>query len=513
LSSHELSGFQRTIGRYALFGELAAGGMATVHLGRFLGPVGFSRTVAIKRLHAQFAKDPDFVSMFLDEARLVARIRHPNVVPTLDVVSLEGELFLVMEYVEGESLASLLRRSASRGERAPLAVSVAVMLAVLHGLHAAHEATSERGEPLHIVHRDVSPQNILVGVDGVARVLDFGVAKAAWRLQTTQEGQLKGKLAYMAPEQLQRSDVDRRLDVYAASVVLWEALTGRRLFQGEPQQILAQMTSATVSAPSQLVPGIPPELDRVVLRGLSREVADRFSTAHEMAVALEGAAAIASQREVGEWVRLLATKTLEERAERVAEVESVSSVDLVDHLTTPVKEAPQSAGTLQERAEGDLTPTRMARPSAALQAMVPPFTDPSMSIPRAPDGHRRTFLFGALGAVLVVAAGVVVVRSLSRDHVTTAPAAPSGEGDVAAAPSTTPSVAVPVPSASVAPSLPSSLPSTQPSGPAVAAHPPRAWGAGGRAATPTTHGAPPRNCDPPYTVDATGFKRPKMECL
>jgi len=518
LSSHELSGFQRTIGRYALFGELAAGGMATVHLGRFLGPVGFSRTVAIKRLHAQFAKDPDFVSMFLDEARLVARIRHPNVVPTLDVVSLEGELFIVMEYVEGESLASLLRRSASRAERAPLAVSVAVMLAVLHGLHAAHEATSERGEPLHIVHRDVSPQNILVGVDGVARVLDFGVAKAAWRLQTTQEGQLKGKLAYMAPEQLQRSDVDRRLDVYAASVVLWEALTGRRLFQGEPQQILAQLTSATVSAPGQLVAGIPPELDRVVLRGLSREVDARFSTAHEMAVALEGAAPIASQREVGEWVRLLATTTLQQRAERVAEIESVSSVDLVDHLTTPVKEAPQSAGTLQELAEGDAAPTRVARPgadrspSAALPGVVPPFTDPSMSITRAPDGHRRTFLVGALAAVVLVAAGGMVARSLSRTHVTMAPAAPSAEGEVAAAPSVAPSVAVPVPSASVAASLPSALPSTQPGGPAAAPHPPRVWGTG-RSGAPVTHGAPPRNCDPPYTVDATGLKHPKMECL
>src|SRR5262245_49268372 len=163
--------------------------MATVHLGRLLGPVGFSRTVAIKRLHAQFSQDPEFVSMFLDEARLAARIRHPNVVPTLDVVATGGELFLVMDYVAGESIAKLLRAVATKKEMVPIRVIAATMAGALHGLHAAHEAKDERGEPLGIVHRDVSPQNILLGADGVPRVLDFGVAKAIGRVQTTQEGQ------------------------------------------------------------------------------------------------------------------------------------------------------------------------------------------------------------------------------------------------------------------------------------------------------------------------------------
>src|SRR5450432_3116813 len=184
----------RVIGRYALYGKLAAGGMATVHFGRLLGPAGFSRTVAIKRLHPQFAKDPEFVAMFLDEARLAARIHHPNVIATLDVVALEGELFLVLEYVQGESFASLLRAARDRRTPVPLPVVSAVMTGVLHGLHAAHEAKNERGEPLRLVHRDVSPHNVLVGADGVPRVLDFGIAKAAGRLQTTREGHLKGKL-------------------------------------------------------------------------------------------------------------------------------------------------------------------------------------------------------------------------------------------------------------------------------------------------------------------------------
>src|SRR4051794_3762977 len=145
----------RVVGRYALYDPIAAGGMATVHLGRLLGPVGFSRTVAIKRSHPEFAEDPEFVSMFLDEARLAARIRHPNVVPTLDVVALEGELFLVMDFIQGESLSKLLRACKAKETRVPRSVACAIMVGVLSGLHAAHEAKNERGEPLNLVHRDV----------------------------------------------------------------------------------------------------------------------------------------------------------------------------------------------------------------------------------------------------------------------------------------------------------------------------------------------------------------------
>src|SRR5215472_13646045 len=213
----------RIVGRYALFGEIASGGMATVHFGRLLGPAGFARTVAIKRLHAHFAKDPEFVAMFLDEARLAARVVHPNVVPTLDVVALDGELFLVMEYVQGEALSRLWRALRERDERIPHRVVASCLTGVLHGLHAAHVATSERGEPLGIAHRDVSPQNVLVGMDGISRVLDFGISKASGRIQITREGRVKGKTGYMSPEQLSGGAVDRRTDIYSASVVLWEA--------------------------------------------------------------------------------------------------------------------------------------------------------------------------------------------------------------------------------------------------------------------------------------------------
>src|SRR5690349_1142721 len=185
----------KLVGRYALFEEIACGGMAAVHVGRLVGPVGFSRTVAIKRLHPQYAKDPEFVTMFLDEARLCGRIRHPNVVPTLDVVATEGEIFIVMEYVAGEALSKLMKTAWQKNIPVPPRVAATILSSVLHGLHSAHQTKDEHGRELGIVHRDVSPQNILVGSDGTSRVLDFGVAKAAGRMQTTRDGQVKGKIA------------------------------------------------------------------------------------------------------------------------------------------------------------------------------------------------------------------------------------------------------------------------------------------------------------------------------
>ncbi|EYF04474.1 serine/threonine-protein kinase [Chondromyces apiculatus] len=325
---------ERIVGRYALYGPIASGGMATVHFGRLVGEAGFSRTVAIKRLHPQLAEDPEFTAMFLDEARLAARIQHPNVVPTLDVVSLDHELFLVMEYIQGESLARLIRAHREHREhrehrdqhrRAPLTIASSIVSAVLHGLHAAHIAVTELGEPLHIVHRDVSPENVLVGVDGVPRILDFGVAKARGRIHTTREGQIKGKLAYMAPEQVRALPVDARTDVYGASVVLWELLTGRRLFTGDNEgALLMKVIQGEIPRPAQLVPDLPPALDDIIMRGLALDPDARFPTAWDMAVALEDSVGIASPRQIGAWVDQLAGAALSRRARQVQEIESVS---------------------------------------------------------------------------------------------------------------------------------------------------------------------------------------------
>jgi serine/threonine-protein kinase len=255
-----------------MFAEIAAGGMAAIHIGRQRGPAGFSRIVAIKRLHAQFAKDPEFVKMFLDEAQIAARIRHPNVVSPIDVVATDGELFLIMEYVQGESLSRLTRGASETGSRISPSIALTILSGVLHGLHAAHEARSERGEKLGIVHRDVSPQNILVGIDGVARVLDFGIAKALGRSTTTREGQIKGKIGYMAPECFQLGEVTRYADIYSAGVVLWETLTGERLFKADTDsQTLARILANEITPPSRFASEVSGALDAVVLRALHRD--------------------------------------------------------------------------------------------------------------------------------------------------------------------------------------------------------------------------------------------------
>ena len=316
----------RIVGRYALFDEIAAGGMATIHLGRLVGPVGFSRTVAIKTLHPQFAKDPEFVEMFLEEARLASRIQHPNVISTLDIATAEGEVFLVMEYVAGESLAKLVRSALKKGERMPVEIAVSVLSGMLHGLHATHEAKNEQMEPMHIVHRDVSPQNVLVGLDGVARIFDFGVAKAAaMRSQATSDGQMKGKLSYMSPEQLNSREVDRRTDVFAAGVVAWECLTGRRLFSGsDPGEVLAKVLTLDITPPIDVLPSIPRALSDAVMRALERSADQRWQTARDFAIELERNSPLAAPHSVGDWVERNASEAIQDRRRRVEMVERAS---------------------------------------------------------------------------------------------------------------------------------------------------------------------------------------------
>jgi serine/threonine protein kinase len=321
------SGSGRVVGRYILYDEIASGGMATIHIGRLLGEIGFTRPVAIKRLLPQFARDPEFVSMFLEEARLAARIRHPNVVPVLDVVSTEEELFLVMEFIQGETVTRLTRVSRQRARIVPMPIALAIAADLLQGLHAAHEATDETGRPLHIVHRDVSPHNVMVGNDGVARVLDFGIAKASSSSQSTRDGEVKGKFAYMSPEQLSSVPVDRRADVFAASIVLWEMLTGERLFQApDPAAIVGRVLNGRIAPPSERAAGIPAQLDALVMKGLSRNVADRYETAKDMARAIDKlGVSIARPTDVGTWVNRIAGDTLKKRARRIAEIESTGS--------------------------------------------------------------------------------------------------------------------------------------------------------------------------------------------
>ncbi len=271
------------IGRYEILGHLAAGGMAEVVLARLVGPSRFERPVVIKKILPQLAKEPAFVSMFLDEARLAARVRHPNVVQVTELSDNAGELFLVMEYLEGESLAGLMRRLVSRRENLPPHLAAHVLAEAANGLHAAHELRDDEGRVEGVVHRDVSPQNLFVGYDGTVKVLDFGVAKAADRLTQTEAGQLKGKIEYMSPEQAQGRPLDRRSDVFALGVVLYEAATNRRLFKRDNKLLaLKAVSEAVVRPPSAVVPELPRELDAIVMRALERGLDRRYASAAEM---------------------------------------------------------------------------------------------------------------------------------------------------------------------------------------------------------------------------------------
>ncbi|MCS6902603.1 MAG: serine/threonine protein kinase, partial [Polyangiaceae bacterium] len=257
--------------RYELIGEIASGGMAVVFLARLAGVGGFQRFVAIKRLHPHLSNEIEFVQMFLDEARLAASIHHPHVVPILEVGTSAAGYYVVMEYIEGDTLAGLMAREASQGRKLPLPVVLRISLDTLSGLHAAHELRDEDNNLVNLVHRDVSPQNILVGVDGSARITDFGVAKASSRLTSTREGTLKGKLAYMPPEQAKGGSIDQRTDIFAMGVVLWEALAGRRLFKGETElETLNRLLFEPIPQLRAYEPQVPELVEQVVMKSLDR---------------------------------------------------------------------------------------------------------------------------------------------------------------------------------------------------------------------------------------------------
>ncbi|TFH32351.1 MAG: serine/threonine protein kinase [Myxococcales bacterium] len=311
----------RQLGRYEILTQLASGGMASVYIARAQGVAGFERLVAIKVLHPHLAYEEEFISMFLDEARLAARIRHMNVVPTLDVSDSPGDgYFLVMEYIEGDHLGALLGRAAKNGDRLPRPFVCRVLIDTLQGLAAAHHLTDEHGAALKLVHRDVSPHNILVGTDGIARLTDFGVAKADVRMASTRAGQFKGKLSYMAPEQASSSETDQRSDLFSVGIILWESLTGRRLFKGESNAAtLNKLLNDTVAKPSDLWPDLEP-FDEVVMKALCRNPEGRFQSADEFGDALDSAAGrsgVAKTRDVAEVVRSLDADKLQDERQRV----------------------------------------------------------------------------------------------------------------------------------------------------------------------------------------------------
>ena len=446
------------VGRYAIFDEIASGGMATVHMARVVGSAGFSRVVAAKRMHRHFLQEPEFKRMFLVEAQLAARILHPNVVPILDVLSHDDELIIVMEYVHGESLHNLLRTTSRAKKTIPLPVGCAIGVAVLQGLHAAHEARNEQGAPLGIVHRDVSPQNVLVGADGLARVLDFGIAKAVHAQNQTNPGSLKGKFSYMAPEVINGSPITRQADVFSAGIVIWEVLTGKMLFkEATEHERLLRIMSGRYPSVREVNPAVPPALAWAVEKALQLDAKARYATALEFAIDIERATALASQRVIGEWVRQLAADALDERAGLIHEIEISNVQDRQDigppdrtpsppvsirddepiahcQTNTPSTVAFGSAERQLSLSPGSATPTYALFSAERLSAI--------LSVP-----NRRRRLVGAI-AMGAVALGLVftVARLVASHPASSVPATPAP-----AAPATTPlPVVVQLPDASPA---------------------------------------------------------------
>ncbi|MBI5495024.1 MAG: serine/threonine protein kinase [Deltaproteobacteria bacterium] len=277
------------LGRYRLIRKLAQGGMAEVFLAKSYGAHGFEKPVAIKRILSRFAEDQQFVTMLIDEAKITSLLSHPNIVPVIDFHADNKDCYLVMEYVPGRSMSGLLRTLATDERSLSIEHLLHVIRETAMGLHHAHIKTDRAGHPLRIVHRDVSPQNVLLGFEGYVKVIDFGIARARNRLAKTEAGTLKGKLRYLAPEQVDGREVDGRTDQFALGITLWEALTGRALFSGDSDvQIIDQVVAARVPDPRDFNRKIPDELARALMRALQKDKDARFASCEAFAADLRG---------------------------------------------------------------------------------------------------------------------------------------------------------------------------------------------------------------------------------
>jgi eukaryotic-like serine/threonine-protein kinase len=476
MNESALSTPPESFGRYLLYPAIARGGMATVHTARLLGAEGFTRLVAAKRLHPHFTDDPDFVRMFHDEACIASRIHHPNVVPVLDVVLSGHELILVQEYVHGVPLSHLLKRAQIDETPVPVDVVIAVLTGILAGLHAAHEVRDDLDHPLEIIHRDVSPQNVMVSVDGIPRLLDFGIAKARTSTHHTREGVFKGKLAYMAPEQLRLEEIDRTIDIYATGVLAWEMLLNRRVYDGRHevafvQAVMSGELPSLVDAVganrnaiddlrwSQLV-----ALEPIVARAMAQRPEDRFATAAEMMFALLEVRASATSLAVADWVRSMGADYLDQRQRTLAANEESWRRTSV-YSPTPTFGPPRAAsGTLIID-----TPSGVGLVPVGSRSSMPPSVSFPSAGPHAESGAYRVALgqsalarasakFGARGLSLLTAGAFAVAAILGGLVRGAAESTPTPAGVRAEAVATSAPKASPI----VAPATPAPLPAPTP---------------------------------------------------
>ena len=333
------------VGRYRILSELGRGGMSNVFLAVASGPGGVNKLVVLKALLPDLATEGYALSMFMDEARLAAQLNHPNVVQTYEVGTEGDRHVIVMEYLEGQSLSATIRRAAAEGSPMPLALQLRIIINSLDGLHYAHELSGYEGASLQLVHRDISPQNVFVTYDGQVKVLDFGIAKATSASTHTAAGVMKGKIAYMAPEQIVGGAVDRRADLFSVGCMLWAAATGVKLWKDTPDvQIMRRAISGDIPTPQSVNPECDDDLNAIVMKALAREPEDRYSTAielqHDLEVYVERFGAAAKQKEIARFVSTLFADT---RAQLKALVERQLTLIQTDNSSVS-RERPRPAG-------------------------------------------------------------------------------------------------------------------------------------------------------------------------
>jgi serine/threonine-protein kinase len=460
------------LGRYELLVPIAKGGMARVWAARLQGQRGFSKMVAVKTILPHLAEEPEFERMFLDEARIASGVHHPNVCEIYELGEEGKILYLAMEWVNGESLVTILRAGSAAtgaGNAQPKVepihphIAARIVSEAASGLHAAHNLTDDDGQPLGVVHRDVSPHNILISADGNVKVADFGVAKAMGQMTATAAGQIKGKMAYMAPEQVAGSRVDRRSDVFSLGVVLYEATTGRKPFEGDGDaQVMHAILTGNFLPPSKLMRGYPPELEQIIVRALSHEAAHRHATAERLHLALEGfiakSGSVVTPSHIASVVTGRVGPFLERRKEKIraaaqapsAEDISASGAHVVSAGATPSLQSGSGVSPHASHSRQPSLPDATGPQSAALQPTGSGTAPAARMLAPAPaSSSTMKYLLAASAGVGVACAVVIGAFAFLNKGKVDAPTAPSASASVvvvAAAP-----VASAAPSATAAP--------------------------------------------------------------
>jgi serine/threonine-protein kinase len=399
-------------GRYVLVDRLGAGGMAEVFRALMVGPEQFQRVVVVKRILPHLSANPSFTRMFIDEATLCGRLSHPNIIQVHEFGKQDDQYFIAMEYVRGRSLHNIMGRLAERQQHMPVTVAAEIIRQTCRGLAYAHELTDPEGKPLNLIHRDVAPGNVVVAYTGAVKVLDFGIARVAneFRIGQTDPGQVKGKSAYIAPEQVAPGPFDHRADIFCAGILLHEMLSGRRLFRGETAvKTLKLVEEHPIPLPSEIRPEVPGTLEAIAMRALERDPRKRYQSATEMADALEGflIEQKVSSKELPQFMQELFSEESRRSELRLTERELAAVVDFHD---TSGAGAVVPSTTPTPDPSGPRTSTTYDLPTAAPVPEWGPDIVPT-SGPHGSDGFGKRLAIVTI--VVVLAAGAVAAALIA----------------------------------------------------------------------------------------------------